>query len=81
MASYKLVNLPAPWQHIHLSDDRFTILIEQSKTDPFRQGHIVNIHATGTSTCLVRALRLYAEATTPLHDDDVANFLHSIGSI
>ena len=58
------------WQHIHLSDDRYTILIEQSKTDPFRQGHIVNVHATGTSTCPVRALRLYAEARTPLHDDE-----------
>ena len=58
------------WQHIHLSDDRCTILIEQSKTDPFRREHIVNVHATGTSTCPVRALRLYAEATTPLHDDE-----------
>ena len=73
MASYELVNLPAPsftWQHIHLSDDRYTILIEQSKTDPFRRGHIVNVHATGTSTCPVRAFRLYAEATTPLYDDE-----------
>ena len=58
------------WQHIHLSDDRYTILIEQSKTDPFHRGHIVNVHATGTSTCPVRTLRLYAEATTPLHDDE-----------
>ena len=57
------------WQHIHLSNDRYTILIEQSKTDPFRHGHMITIHATGTSTCPVGALRLYAKATTPLHDN------------
>ena len=57
------------WQHIHLAADRYTVFIEQSKTDPFCSGHIIAIHATGTSTCPVRALRLYTEATTPLQDN------------
>ena len=63
-ASYSLI-----WQHTNLSDDRYTVLIEQPKTDLFRHGHLVTtVHVIGTSICPVRALRLYAEATTPLHD-------------
>ena len=54
------------WQHIHLANDKYTVFIERSKTDPFRCGHIITIHETGTSTCPVRAFRLYAEANTPL---------------
>lgn len=57
------------WQHIHLAGNRYTVFIQQSKTDPFRCGHTIAIHATGTSTCPVRALRLYAEATTPSQDN------------
>ena len=58
------------WQHIQLAADRYTVFIEQSKTDPFRCGHTITIHATSTSTCPVRALRLYTEATTPLQDNE-----------
>jgi len=57
------------WRHIQLAGDHYTILIEQSKTDPFRQGHIITIHASGTSTCPVRALQLYISAILPLQDD------------
>ena len=56
------------WQHnehIHLVNDRYTVFIEQSKTDPFCCGHTITIHETGTSTYPVRAFRLYAEASTP----------------
>ena len=45
------------------------MFIEQSKTDPFRCGHTITIHATGTSTCPVQAFRLYAEATRPSQDN------------
>ena len=57
------------WRHIQLAGDRYTVLIEQSKTDPFRHGHTIAIHASGTSTCPVRALQLYVSAILPLQDD------------
>ena len=69
MVSCELVNLPLIWRHVHLTGDRYTVYIEQSKTDPFHCGHTITIHATDTSTCSVRAFRLYAEATTPLQDN------------
>ena len=40
-------------------------MLEQSKTDPFHCGHTITIYAAGTSTCPVRALRLYMEASAP----------------
>ena len=46
------------WQHVQLVSNKYTIFIEQSKTDPFRCGHTITIHASGTST----ALQLYVEA-------------------
>ena len=54
------------WRHIQLAGDRYTVLIEQSKT---RHGHTIAIHASGTSTCPVRALQLYFSAILPLQDD------------
>ena len=66
------------WQHIHLESDRYTVFIEQSKTDPFRCDHIITIYATGTSICPVRALRLYMEQAQhlkPIHQySRVENF-------
>ena len=53
------------WRH---AGDRYTVFIEQSKTDPFHCGH-TTIRAIGTSICPVRALRLYAEAIAPSQDD------------
>ena len=41
------------WQHINLGGNRYTVFIGQSKTDPFRCGHTITIHATDTSTCPV----------------------------
>ena len=41
------------------------MLLEQSKTDPFHCGHTITTYATGTSTCPLRALKLYTEASTP----------------
>ena len=53
------------WQHIHLESDRHTVFIEQSKTNHYCCDHTITIYATGTSTCPVRAPRLYMEASTP----------------
>ena len=50
------------WQHVQLVGNRYTVFLEQSKTDPFRCGHTITVHASGTSTCPVRALQLYADA-------------------
>ena len=61
----ELANAALIWQCIHLESDRYTVFIEQSKTDHFRCGHTITIYATGTSTCSVRALRLYMEASVP----------------
>ena len=56
------------WQHIQLASDKYTLFIPQSKTDPFRHGHTITIHASGTSTCPVRALQLYIAAILPLEE-------------
>ena len=53
------------WQHIYLETDRYTVFIEQSKTNPFHCGHTITIYETGTSVCPVRVLRLHMEASTP----------------
>ena len=54
------------WWHIQLAGDRYTGLIEQSKT---RHGHTIAIHASGTFTYPIRALQLYVLAILPLQDD------------
>ena len=54
------------WQHVQLVGNKYTIFIEQSKTDLFRCGHTITIHDSGTSTCPVRALQLYVEAVLNL---------------
>ena len=51
----------------------YTIVIEQSKTDPFHCGHSITIYASSTSTCPVRALRLYAEVVSQ-HQGNVPIF-------
>ena len=49
------------WSNIQLGIDNITVFIPQSKTDPFRQGHTVTIHATGMSTCPIQALNHYTK--------------------
>ena len=39
--------------------------LHQSKTDPFRQGHQINISATNTPTCPVRAMHKYMSIIPP----------------
>ena len=58
------------WQHVQRTGNVYTIFIEQSKTDPFHCGHSIT---SSTSTCPVRALRLYAEAV-PQHQGNAPIF-------
>ena len=60
-------------QHVQRTGNAYTIFIEQFKTDPFRCGHSITIYASGTSTCLVKALQLYAEAV-PQHQGNAPIF-------
>ena len=48
------------WPDLHMENDHYTVLIHQSKTDPFHRGHVITIHASGTSTCPVQAMHQYA---------------------
>ena len=57
------------WQHVQLVGNKYTVFIKQSKTDPFRCGHTITIHASGTSTCSVRALQIYVEAVLQPQDN------------
>ena len=57
------------WQHVQLVGNKYTIFVEQSKTDPFRCGHTITIHASGASTYPVRALQLYVEAVLQPQDN------------
>ena len=41
-------------------DTHVLIELRQSKTDPFRRGQSIRIYATNSSTCPVRALKLFA---------------------
>lgn len=52
------------WSDIQLTPSTVTILLRQSKTDPFRHGHSITLQATFTSTCPVRAIKLFTELTT-----------------
>ena len=42
-----------------------SVTLHQSKTDPFRQGHQINISATNTSMCPVRAMHKYMSIIPP----------------
>jgi len=61
------------WQHVQRTGNAYTIFIEQSKTDLFHCGHSITIHASGTSTCPVKALQLYSEAV-PQHQGNAPIF-------
>ena len=40
-------------------NNRITINLRQSKTDPFRKGHQIHVYPTNTSTCPVQAFLFY----------------------
>ena len=53
------------WRDIQLNTNSMSFTLHQSKTDPFRQGHQINISATNTSTCPVRAMHKYISMIPP----------------
>ena len=48
-----------------LNTNSMSFTLHQSKTDPFRQGHQINISATNTSTSPVRAMHKYMSIIPP----------------
>jgi len=52
------------WPDVQLADSTISILLKQSKTDPFRHGHPITLQETCTSTCLVRAMKQFAAQLT-----------------
>ena len=57
-------SLSLQWSDVKFSATTIAIYLRQSKTDPFRRGHIITIQATSTSTCRVRAINCFAELST-----------------
>ena len=55
------------WSNIQLNSNKVVVFIQQSKTDPFCNGHTITISTTDTSTCPVRAITQYAAEVTPSH--------------
>ena len=56
-ASELLSNLR--WSGLTLSSNQISIILHQSKTDPFRRGQTVHVFANHSSTCPVRAMTCY----------------------
>ena len=52
--------LSLTWSDVTITDTHVLIELRQSKTDPFRRGQSIRIYATNSSTCPVRALKLFA---------------------
>ena len=55
--------LSLTWSEITIDDNHVTIKLHQSKTDIFRRGQSIHIYSTDSSTCPVRALKLFATTT------------------
>jgi len=54
------------WSDIQFNTENISVTIKQSKTDPFRKGHVLNLTPTQMSTCPIKAFQQYA-AMIPLH--------------
>lgn len=52
------------WSDVTVSGNEISIKLRQSKTDPFRRGHSISIHASDSSTCPLRAFKLYSALIT-----------------
>jgi len=52
------------WRDVSSTDDCISITLHQSKTDPFRQGHTVQVFETTSSTCPVKAFKRYSNSVT-----------------
>jgi len=47
------------WSDLQLDTNHYSLLIQQSKTDPFCRVHILTIHESKASTCPVKAMRQF----------------------
>ena len=52
--------LSLTWSDVTITDTHVLIELRQSRIDPFRRGQSIHIYATNSSTCPVRALKLFA---------------------
>ena len=53
--------LQTKWSDIALFPTQMFINLQQSKTDPFQRGIIIQIVSTGSSTCPIRVMTLYSK--------------------
>jgi len=49
---------------MQLADSTLSILLKQSKTDPFHNKHSITLQETSISTCSVRAMKQFARQLT-----------------
>ena len=50
-----------------LTEERLSIMLCQSKIDPFRHGHSIQLYLANTSTCPLHAFQLYSYLTQKNH--------------
>ena len=43
------------WSDVPITEEKLSIILHQSKTDPFKHGHTINIYLTNSSTCPLHA--------------------------
>ena len=55
------------WVDVCLTEERLSIMLCQSKIDPFRHGHSIQLYLTNTSTCPWHAFQLYSYLTPKNH--------------
>ena len=53
------------WSDVSVTEEKLAIKLHQSKTDPFRRGHTIDINPTNSSTCPPHAFQLYSKNVTP----------------
>ena len=59
------------WSHITLSSTQVSITLLESKTDPFRRGSTIHLFPTGSSTCPIKAMTVYAMRVDTAHNKPV----------
>ena len=59
------------WSHITLSSTQVSITLLESKTDPFRRGSTIHLFPTGSSTCPIKAMTVYAMRVDTAHNNPV----------
>ena len=73
-ASELLSNLR--WLDLTLSSNQISVILHQSKTDPFRRGQTIHVFVNGSSTCPVRAITCYCNL---VHHTDATDQVFKVG--